>query len=130
MLAFHELIPRFKKLKRRASLEFCIHLDMSQIGIICFTKQCLGIFILHHFKAFFASLFGLSLAERSKIAITFLVFGILKIPGTPFCRTDDSDLTHLNKRKSANSKLARRFSFLNQGVSSRKATMEFLFSPN
>ena len=42
MLAFHELTPRFKKLKRRASLEFCIHLDTSQIGIVCFTKQCLG----------------------------------------------------------------------------------------
>ena len=30
------------------------------------------IFILHRFKAFFASLFGLSLTERSKIVITFL----------------------------------------------------------
>ena len=28
-------------------------------------------FILHRFTAFFASLFGSSLAERSKIAITF-----------------------------------------------------------
>ena len=34
---------RSKKLKRRASFEFCIHLDMSQIGIVCFTKWCLGI---------------------------------------------------------------------------------------
>ena len=42
MLAFLELTPRFKKLKRRASLEFCVHLDMSQIGIVCFTKRCLG----------------------------------------------------------------------------------------
>ena len=42
MLAFLELTLRFKKLKRRASLEFCVHLDMSQIGIVCFTKQCLG----------------------------------------------------------------------------------------
>ena len=33
MLAFLELSPRFKKLKRRASLEFCIHLDISQIRI-------------------------------------------------------------------------------------------------
>ena len=32
MLAFLELTPRFKKLKRRASLEFCVHLDMSQIA--------------------------------------------------------------------------------------------------
>ena len=32
---FRELTPRFKKLKRRASLEFCVHLDMSQIGIVC-----------------------------------------------------------------------------------------------
>ena len=38
MLAFLELTPRFKKLKRRASLEFCVHLDMSQIGIVCFIK--------------------------------------------------------------------------------------------
>ena len=43
MLAFFELTPRFKKLKRRASLEFCVHLDMSQIGIVCFTKRCLAI---------------------------------------------------------------------------------------
>ena len=33
MLAFLELTPRFKKLKRRASLVFCVHLDMSQIGV-------------------------------------------------------------------------------------------------
>ena len=44
MLAFLELTPRFKKLKRRASLEFCVHLDMSEIGIVCFTKRCLGMF--------------------------------------------------------------------------------------
>ena len=42
MLAFLELTPRFKKLKRRASLEFCVHLDMSQIGIVRSTKRCLG----------------------------------------------------------------------------------------
>ena len=42
MLAFLELTPQFKKLKRRASLEFCVHLDMSQIEIVCFTKRCLG----------------------------------------------------------------------------------------
>ena len=44
MLAFLELTPGFKKLKRRVSLEFCFHLDMSQIGIVCFTKQYVGIF--------------------------------------------------------------------------------------
>ena len=44
MLAFLELTPRFKKLKRRASLEFCVHLHMSQIGIVCFTKRCLADF--------------------------------------------------------------------------------------
>ena len=43
MLAFLELTPQFKKLKRRASLEFWVHLDMSQIGIVSFTKRCLGI---------------------------------------------------------------------------------------
>ena len=43
MLAFLELTLRFKKLERRASLEFCVHLDMSQIGIVCFTKRCLRI---------------------------------------------------------------------------------------
>ena len=42
MLAFLELTPRLKKLKRRASLEFCVHLDMSQIGIVSFTKLCVG----------------------------------------------------------------------------------------
>ena len=52
----------------RASLEFYVHLDMSQIGIVCGNFE---VFILHHFKVFFASLFSLSLAERSKIAITF-----------------------------------------------------------
>ena len=40
MLAFLELTPRFKKLTRR--LEFYVHLDMSEIGIVCFTKRCLG----------------------------------------------------------------------------------------
>ena len=90
MLAFLELTPGFKKLQRRASLEFCVHLDMSGIEIVCFTKRSpfcthrrnFEILILHRFKAFFACLFGLSLAERSKIAITFEVFGILKIPDT------------------------------------------------
>ena len=43
MLAFLGLTPRFKKLKRRASFGFCVHLDMSQIGIVCFTKRWLGI---------------------------------------------------------------------------------------
>ena len=43
MLAFLELTPQFKKLKRRANLEFCVHLDMSLIGIVCSTKRCLGI---------------------------------------------------------------------------------------
>ena len=43
MLAFLELTSQFKKLKRRASLEFQVHLDTRQIGIVCFTKQCLGI---------------------------------------------------------------------------------------
>ena len=43
MLAFFEQTPGFKKLKRRPSLEFCVRLDMSQIGTICFTKRCLGI---------------------------------------------------------------------------------------
>ena len=43
MIAFIELTPRFEKLKRRASLDFCVHLDMSQIRIVRFTKRCLGI---------------------------------------------------------------------------------------
>ena len=38
-LSVLELTPRFKKLKRRASLEFCVHSDMSQIGIACFAKS-------------------------------------------------------------------------------------------
>ena len=42
MLAFLELTPQFKKLKRRASLELCVHLDMSQIGMFFFTKRGLG----------------------------------------------------------------------------------------
>ena len=42
MLAFLELTPRFKKPKRRARLKFCVHLDTSQVGIVCFTKRCLG----------------------------------------------------------------------------------------
>ena len=49
MLAFLELTPQFKKLKRRASLEFCVYLDMSQIGIVCFTKRYLGILKLSFF---------------------------------------------------------------------------------
>ena len=50
MLAFLELTPRFKKLKRRESLEFCVHLDTSQIGIVCFTKTCLGFSKFRIFK--------------------------------------------------------------------------------
>ena len=49
MLAYLELTPRFKKLKRHASLEFCVHLDMNQIGIVCFTKRCLGILTFSFF---------------------------------------------------------------------------------
>ena len=49
MLAFLELTPRYKKLKRRASLEFRVHLDMSQIGIVRFTKRCLGILKISFF---------------------------------------------------------------------------------
>ena len=67
-LSVLELTPRFKKLKRRASLEFYDHLDMSQIGIVCGNFE---VIILHHFKVFFASLFSLGLAGRSKIAISF-----------------------------------------------------------
>ena len=43
MLVFLELTPQFNKPKRRASLEFCAHLDISQIRIVCFTKQSMGI---------------------------------------------------------------------------------------
>ena len=52
MLAFFELTPRFKKLKLRASLEFCIHLDMSQIGIGRFTKILFSDFVsmLRHLR--------------------------------------------------------------------------------
>ena len=74
MLGFLELTPRFKKLKRRASLEFCVHLDMSQIELSVLQNGVLGILKFSFFivlKFFFPSLFALSLAERSKIAITF-----------------------------------------------------------
>ena len=52
MLAFLELTPRFERLKRRESLEFCVHLDMSQIGIACFAKQCLGFSKFRNFQNF------------------------------------------------------------------------------
>ena len=72
MLAFLELTHRFKKLKRRASLECCVHLEYESNRNRLFYKTVSGNFeILHRFKAFFASLFGLSLAEISKIEITF-----------------------------------------------------------
>ena len=74
MLALLELAPRFKKLKRRASLECCVHLEYESNRNRLFYKTVSGnfeILIFHRFKAFFASLFGLSLAERSKIEITF-----------------------------------------------------------
>ena len=51
MLAFLELTSLFKKLKRRASLEFCVHLDMSQIGIVCY-KTVSGIFNYRDFTSF------------------------------------------------------------------------------
>ena len=56
MLAF----PQFKKLKRRASLEFCVDLDDSD-------------------------------RNRSK----FKIQNSVQNSQTPFCKTDDSDLTHI-----------------------------------
>ena len=50
MLTFLELTPRFKKLKRRASLEFYVHLDMSQIGIVCGNFEVLLFIILKSFS--------------------------------------------------------------------------------
>ena len=61
MLAFLELTPRF------ILRSFKCESNRNRL----FYKTVSGnfeIFILHRFKAFFASLFGLSLAERSKIA--------------------------------------------------------------
>ena len=49
MLAILELTPRLKQLKHGASLEFWVHLDMSQIGIVCFTKLSLGILKISFF---------------------------------------------------------------------------------
>ena len=59
MLAFLELTPRFKKLKYRASVET---LDMSQIGIVCFTKLCLGILKFSFFIVFSKAFLQVSLA--------------------------------------------------------------------
>ena len=71
MLAFHELTPRFKKLKRSFALRsFRYESNRNRL----FYKTVSGnfeIFILHRFKVFFPSLFDLSLAKRSTIAITF-----------------------------------------------------------
>ena len=74
MLAFLELTSRFKNLKasRKFGVLCSFRYESNQNSL--FYKNVSGnfeIFILHRFKAFFASLFGLSLAEGSKIAITF-----------------------------------------------------------
>ena len=57
MLAFLELTPRFKKLKRRASLEFCVHLEMSQNRNRLFDKQVSGIFKIPNTENVIAILF-------------------------------------------------------------------------
>ena len=44
MLAFLELTPQFKKLKRRASLEFCFHLADDSNRNRLFYKTVSGIF--------------------------------------------------------------------------------------
>ena len=44
MLAFLEQTPPVQEAKRRASLKFSVHLDMSQIGIVCFRNNVCGIF--------------------------------------------------------------------------------------
>ena len=81
MFAFLELTPWFKKLKRHASLEFCVHLDMSQIGIVCFTKRCLGIQLKFSFFIVLKSFSQVSSDSE-----------FLKSQ-TSFCKTGDSDLT-------------------------------------
>ena len=52
MLAFLNKHPVQEDLKRRASLEFNVHLYMSQIGIVCFTKQCLGFLNSEYLKSY------------------------------------------------------------------------------
>ena len=43
MLAFLELTPRgVQEAKASRKFGICVHLDTSQIGIVCFTKRCLG----------------------------------------------------------------------------------------
>ena len=88
MLAFLELTPRFKKLKRRASLEFFVHLDTSQI-LKNFTKLCLGFSKFRILKKVIAILLPDKALKRWENEN-------FKIPRHRLVtETDDSDLTHI-----------------------------------
>ena len=98
MLAFHELTPRFKKLKRRASLEFCVHLDMSQIGIVCFTNWGVWDFQnCEYLKSYrdCTSFSETQANENWEKDIKSMKNENFKIPRHFFCKTDDSTLTHI-----------------------------------
>ena len=82
MLVFHELTPRFKKLDRRASLEFCVHLDMSQIGYLKSYRDC-------------TSFSETQAKENREKDIKSMKNENFKIPRHFFCKTDDSTLTHI-----------------------------------
>ena len=102
------------------SLEFCVHLDMSQIGIVCSTKICLGISKFRIIKKI--SRFYFFQRETCEKDFKTMKNENFKIPRPPFCKIDDSAIWLISKWMQ-NFKLARRFSFLNRGVSSRKASM-------
>ena len=111
MLAFHELTPWFKKLKRRASLEFCVHLDMGQIGIVCFTKRCLVppsllpsfqttpsffvyLFLPSFLPSFFLSFFLSSLLIEYINFTTLLCLNVIKLINQTFSNIIQSLSSH------------------------------------
>ena len=111
MLAFLELIPWFKKLKRRASLEFCVHLDMGQIGIVCFTKWCLVppsllpsfqttpsffvyLFLPSFLPSFFLSFFLSSLLIEYINFTTLLCLNVIKLINQTFSNIIQSLSSH------------------------------------
>ena len=127
MLAFHELTPRFKKLKRRASLEFCVHLDMSQIGIVWDFQNSE---YLKSYRDFCTSFSETQVKETWEKDFKTMKNINFKIPRHSFVK--QTIPIWLISKRTQNSKLARRFSFLNRGVSSCTVHVIpfFLIEPN
>ena len=96
MLTFLELTPRLKKLKRRASLEFCVHLDTSQIESSVLQNGVWDFQNSEYLKSYrdFTSFSEVQAKETWEKDIKTMKNENLN-PRHHFSKTDDSDLTHI-----------------------------------